>query len=57
MVMLIDILAKGKMNPGGMVTKKVALEDVVEGAFKTLIANKENHVKIMVDLSKMTAQL
>jgi len=49
---VIEAISTGKMVPGEMVTKKIALEDVVEGGFKTLIKDKDNQVKVMVDLSK-----
>jgi hypothetical protein len=33
-----------------MITKKIKLEDLVEGGILTLVKDKENHVKILVDL-------
>lgn len=38
------------MKPGDMITRKIALENVVEDGFKTLITDKEKHVKILVQI-------
>ncbi len=40
----------GKMKPDGMITKTIKMDEVVEEGFKTLIDDKENHVKILVDV-------
>jgi hypothetical protein len=40
----------GAMNPGDMITTKIPLERVVEDGIKSLIADKEKHVKILVEL-------
>lgn len=40
----------GKIKPEGMITKKIKLNEVAEEGFKTLIEDKENHVKILVDV-------
>ena len=42
--------AAGKMAPKGMITKTIKLDQVVEEGFHTLIDDKENHVKILVDV-------
>ncbi len=42
--------APGKMEPKGMITKTIRLDQVVEEGFHTLIDDKENHVKILVDV-------
>lgn len=47
--MLIDFVA-GAMRPGDMITRKIALENVVEDGIKTLITDKESHVKILVQI-------
>lgn len=31
-----------------MITKKVELKDVIEEGFKTLIQDKDNHVKVLI---------
>lgn len=33
-----------------MITKKIKLNEVAEEGFRTLIEDKENHVKILVDV-------
>jgi hypothetical protein len=38
------------MKPGDMITRKIALENVVEDGIKTLIKDKDNHVKILVQI-------
>jgi threonine dehydrogenase-like Zn-dependent dehydrogenase len=38
------------MEPSGMITKTIKLDQVVEEGFNTLIEDKENHVKILVDV-------
>lgn len=38
------------MKPGDMITRKIALENVVEDGIKTLITDKESHVKILVQI-------
>ncbi|RDW59629.1 hypothetical protein BP6252_12716 [Coleophoma cylindrospora] len=49
---VIEAIASGAMKPGDMVTRRVALENVVEDGFKTLINHKEDHVKILVDIAQ-----
>jgi threonine dehydrogenase-like Zn-dependent dehydrogenase len=46
-----DIVKTGRMKPEGMITKKIPLDKVVEEGFTTLIEDKENHVKILVDVA------
>ena len=38
------------MKPAGMITKTIKLDQVAEEGFKTLIEDKDNHVKILVDV-------
>ena len=38
------------MKPAGMITKTIKMDEVVEEGFQTLIEDKENHVKILVDV-------
>ena len=40
----------GKMSPKGMITKTIKLDQVVEEGFKALVEDKENQVKILVDV-------
>jgi hypothetical protein len=37
-----------------MITSKISLEDLVEGGIKALINDKENHVKILVEVGGMS---
>ena len=39
------------MKPEGMITKKIKLDQVEKEGFHTLIDDKENHVKILVDVA------
>lgn len=38
------------MKPDGMITKTIKLDEVVEEGFNALINDKENQVKILVDV-------
>ena len=40
----------GDLKPEAMITKRIKLDDLVNEGIKTLINDKENHVKILVDL-------
>lgn len=52
---VIEAIASGKMKPEGMITKKVTMDKVVDEGFNTLIGDKDNHVKILVDLTQPVA--
>lgn len=41
----------GKIKPRNMITLKIAMEEIEERGFKTLIENKNDHVKILVEVS------
>ncbi|KAH7324769.1 hypothetical protein B0I35DRAFT_349553 [Stachybotrys elegans] len=47
---VIDAISKGNMTPAEMITKKIKLDEVEKEGFSTLIHDKENHVKILVDI-------
>jgi threonine dehydrogenase-like Zn-dependent dehydrogenase len=47
---VLQAISEGKMNPGGMITKTIKLDHVEDEGFRTLIEDKENHVKILVDV-------
>jgi len=47
---VIAAIASGAMKPGDMITRKIALENVVGDGLKTLIAHKDQHVKILVEI-------
>lgn len=49
---MIEAISSGKMKPEGMITKKVAMDKVAEEGFKTLIEDKDNHVKVLVDMTQ-----
>ena len=40
----------GKMAPKAMITKTIKLDQVAEEGFKALVEDKENQVKILVDV-------
>lgn len=52
---VIEAISSGKMKPEGMITKMVAMDKVVEEGFNTLIDDKDNHVKVLVDLTRAVA--
>ncbi|KAK4941492.1 hypothetical protein LTR10_018636 [Elasticomyces elasticus] len=47
---VIKAISSGAMKPEGMITKKIKLDRVAEEGFKALIEDKENQVKILVDV-------
>ncbi|KAI9150130.1 putative diacetyl reductase [(R)-acetoin forming] [Paramyrothecium foliicola] len=47
---VIEAISQGKIKPAGMITKKIKLDQVEAEGFHTLINDKENHVKILVDV-------
>lgn len=52
---VLEAISSGRMKPEGMITKTIALDKVVEEGFRTLIEDKENHVKILVDVGNSVA--
>ena len=38
----------GRLKPAPMITKKIRMDEVEENGYKTLIYDKNNHVKILV---------
>ncbi|KAJ9649374.1 hypothetical protein H2201_006588 [Coniosporium apollinis] len=48
---VLDAISEGRMKPEGMITKKIKLDEVVEEGFQTLIKDKDNQVKILVEIS------
>jgi (R,R)-butanediol dehydrogenase/meso-butanediol dehydrogenase/diacetyl reductase len=44
----IDLIADGRVEPSGLITAKVTLEDAVEKGIKEIINNPEKQVKILV---------
>lgn len=49
---VIEAISSGKMKPEGMITKKVAMDKVADEGFKSLIEDKDNHVKVLVDMTQ-----
>lgn len=52
---VIEAIASGRMKPEGMITKRVPMDKVADEGFKTLIEDKDNHVKILVDMTQPVA--
>ncbi|KAI9718649.1 MAG: hypothetical protein M1828_006657 [Chrysothrix sp. TS-e1954] len=48
---VLDAISSGKMAPASMITKKIKMDDILEEGFKTLINDKVNQVKVLVDCS------
>jgi threonine dehydrogenase-like Zn-dependent dehydrogenase len=40
----------GVIKPEGMITRKIKLDEVAEKGFVALTEDKDNHVKILVDI-------
>lgn len=49
---MIEAISTGKIKPVDMITKKVAMDKVADQGFKTLIEDKDSHVKILVDMTQ-----
>ncbi|KAF2712135.1 sorbitol dehydrogenase [Pleomassaria siparia CBS 279.74] len=47
---VIDAISVGEMKPRDMITLKIKLTEVEEKGFKTLINDKDNHVKVLVEV-------
>ncbi|KAL9109503.1 MAG: hypothetical protein Q9227_005838 [Pyrenula ochraceoflavens] len=47
---VIGAMATGAIKPEKMITRKIKLDEVESKGFKALIEDKDNHVKILVDL-------
>ncbi|RTE80797.1 hypothetical protein BHE90_004689 [Fusarium euwallaceae] len=47
---VIDKMATGAIKPGCMVTRRIKLENVVKDGIEALINDKENHVKILINM-------
>ena len=44
----IGMIQDGAIVTDGMITERIALDDVVAGGFDELVAHKDRHVKILV---------
>ncbi|PBP15924.1 sorbitol dehydrogenase [Diplocarpon rosae] len=47
---VLDAIVSGAIKPANMITKKVKLADTVSEGFNTLINDKDNHVKVLVEI-------
>ncbi|SMQ48623.1 unnamed protein product [Zymoseptoria tritici ST99CH_1A5] len=47
---VVDALGEGRLKPQGMITSKVKMGELVEKAYLPLIHEKDEHVKILVDM-------
>jgi threonine dehydrogenase-like Zn-dependent dehydrogenase len=47
---VIEALRSGALKPEKMITSKIRIDRIVEDGFEPLINEKDNHVKILVDL-------
>lgn len=45
----------GKLNPERMITRKIKMEEIEEKGFNALVNDKDNHVKILVDIEASAA--
>ncbi len=41
----------GSLKPASMITRKIQMDEVEEKGFKALVQDKDNHVKILVEVS------
>ena len=46
----IGMMARGEFNGDPLITRKIALDEIVEDGFQALIKHKEENVKILVVL-------
>ena len=52
---VIAAISSGRMKPQGMITKVIKLDEVAEEGFTALSKDKENQVKIMIDVGAPTS--
>ncbi|KAF6236211.1 hypothetical protein HO173_005841 [Letharia columbiana] len=48
---VLDAISSGKLQPASMITRKIQMDEVEEKGFKALVNDKDNHVKILVEVS------
>ena len=46
-----NVFVPGRLQPAPMVTSKIQMDEVEEKGFKVLVNDKDNHVKILVEVS------
>ena len=49
---VIDAIKSGDLRPEAMITKVIRPDEVAEEGFKSLVEDKDNQVKILIDMSK-----
>lgn len=47
---VINAIADQKMRPEGMITRRIKMDRVEEDGFRSLIEDKDNQVKILVEV-------
>lgn len=48
---VVDALGSGKIKPENMITSRIAMENLAEKGYMPLIHEKDDHVKILVDVN------
>lgn len=48
---VLVLTAKGQLKPEPMITRKIKLDEVEEKGFQALVHDKDNHVKILVEVA------
>ncbi|MCJ1411174.1 hypothetical protein MMC19_005262 [Ptychographa xylographoides] len=48
---VINAIASGELKPEAMITRKISMNEIEEKGFKTLVEDKDNHVKILVEVA------
>ncbi|KAM0804478.1 hypothetical protein BDR22DRAFT_602578 [Usnea florida] len=48
---VLDAISSGRLQPAPMITSKIQMDEIEEKGFKTLVNDKDNHVKILVEVS------
>ena len=46
-----NLFILGRLQPAPMITSKIQMDEVEEKGFKMLVNDKDNHVKILVEVS------
>lgn len=49
---VIEAIHSGNLHPEGMITKVIRPDEVAEEGFRALVEDKDNQVKILIDMSK-----
>jgi hypothetical protein len=50
---VLKLILEGKLKPEKLVTKRIGLQEVEAEGFKTLVEDKANHVKILVEVGEL----